>query len=259
MNLFEKVTRRSLIRTKHLNDLRIRAASVGTLANFLRSMPEDQMTNLLATLDDSKSQFQQDLFGMVTAGFKRGGYFVEFGAASGVQYSNSWMMEKCFGWSGIVSEPAHVWHDKLARSRTCHVETDCVWKATGEQIEFLQNDHGMLSAISGFGKAEGTVKGQAHVQSYSVRTISLMDMLDKYDAPEVIDFLSVDTEGSEFEILSAFDFSTRNIRAMVIEHNHKPQREDLYNLLTKNGYLRVLTHLSGPDDWYVRPGETVFG
>ena len=41
---------------------------------------------------------------------------------------------------------------------------------------------------------------------YKVETISLNDMLELHNAPLIIDYLSIDTEGSEYEILSCLDF-----------------------------------------------------
>ena len=45
-------------------------------------------------------------------------------------------------------------------------------------------------------------------------SISLEDLLEKYNAPYVIDFLSIDTEGSEFEILNGFNFKKYKIKFM---------------------------------------------
>ena len=64
--------------------------------------------------------------------------------------------------------------------------------------------------------------------------------------------MSVDTEGSEFEILSAFDFDRWDVRAISVEHNHTGVREQLYELLSARGYRRELTDLSQFDDWYVK-------
>ncbi len=88
-------------------------------------------------------------------------------------------------------------------------------------------------------------------ETYTVRTISLVDMLKKHNAPSVIDYLSIDTEGSEFEILSAFDFSKYQFNAITCEHNYAPIRDDIHSLLSQHGYRRVFPHISQCDDWYV--------
>ena len=67
----------------------------------------------------------------------------------------------------------------------------------------------------------------------------------------MIDYLSIDTEGSEFEILNSFDFSKFKFRIITCEHNYTPMREKIFELLTKNGYTRVFKEISFNDDWYV--------
>jgi hypothetical protein len=69
-----------------------------------------------------------------------------------------------------------------------------------------------------------------------------------------IDQLSLDTEGSEYEILAAHDFTSRRIHVITCEHNYSPARERVRQLLEQNGYERVLPDLSLWDDWYVLGG-----
>jgi hypothetical protein len=54
----------------------------------------------------SQSQYKQDIFVLTQLGFKRNGYFAEFGATNGLELSNSYLLERQFGWSGILAEPA---------------------------------------------------------------------------------------------------------------------------------------------------------
>jgi predicted protein tyrosine phosphatase len=85
----------------------------------------------------------------------------------------------------------------------------------------------------------------------SIDTVSLTDLLKEHSAPKVIDFLSIDTEGSELDILSAFDFSEYNFNAIAVEHNYGSQREDIQKLLAHAGYRRVFDFVSRWDDWYI--------
>jgi len=90
-------------------------------------------------------------------------------------------------------------------------------------------------------------------ETYSVETISLMDLLEKHGAPREIDYLSIDTEGSEFDILENFDFDKYPIRIITCEHNYSPMRERLHALFSGKGYVRKYEQVSQFDDWYVRP------
>ena len=70
--------------------------------------------------------------------------------------------------------------------------------------------------------------------------------------PKKIDYMSIDTEGSEFEILNSFDFNEYDIKVITCEHNYTEMREKIYALLSKNGYIRKHSEYSMFDDWYVK-------
>lgn len=203
----------------------------------------------------SHSQYKQDIFVLTQLGFKRGGYFVEFGATNGLELSNSYLLEKQFGWSGILAEPAVCWHEELVKNRQCHIEKNCVWSKSGEILKFNQVESANVSTIDIFSNvADGHQKARQKSTIYEVNTISLLDMLDKYHAPRVIDYLSIDTEGSEYEILNSFDFGKYQFKIITCEHNHTSAREKIFSLLSSKGYLRKFTNLSMCDDWYVHQG-----
>jgi len=85
-----------------------------------------------------------------------------------------------------------------------------------------------------------------------VPTITLNDLLEQHKAPRRIDYISIDTEGSELAILEAFDFSAYDVQAFTIEHNFTPAREKIQRLMQSHDYVRVLEAFSRWDDWYVR-------
>jgi FkbM family methyltransferase len=201
----------------------------------------------------SKSQLFQDLWALWNAGQKRGGYFVEVGAASGVYLSNTYLLEIEMGWTGVLAEPNPRFHASLAAHRRCKVATKCVYSRSGDTIEFLASPHGELSRIAAIEPGDGhEERRRSGSEQITVQTITLTDLLAEAGAPRDIDFLSIDTEGSEHEILSVFDFDRWNIAAIAVEHNGTFNRERLYELLTAKGYRRQWPELSRYDDWYVR-------
>ena len=203
------------------------------------------------TYKSSKSQLGQDLLALIGSGAKKPGFFVEFGAADGVALSNSYLLEKEFGWSGVLCEPSRSWHEDLKRHRSCIVDTRCVYSRTGEQISFSENYIGELSGITEFTGNDHHGLLDRTTTSYQVETLSLLDLLKHHNAPRHIEFLSVDTEGSEFEILSAFDFSQYTFGAICVEHNYLENRPKVKQLLEANGYRQVYPELSDFDDWFV--------
>lgn len=204
----------------------------------------------------SRSQLLQDVFVLSQTSFKRGGFFVEFGATDGIELSNTYLLEKHFGWNGILAEPAKCWHQSLQQNRVAALDTSCVWSKSGDLIEFREVEDGKnadpsLSTIRQFSKSDRHKKARRHAEHYSVQTISLDDLLIRHQAPRMIDYLSIDTEGSEFEILSAFNFASFEIATISCEHNYTANRERIHDLLREYGYRRVLTDFSKFDDWYI--------
>lgn len=93
-------------------------------------MIEHFLTFCRENLEQSFSQKFQDLFGLWAAGGRTDGYFVEFGALNGRDFSNSYMLEK-YGWSGIISEPHPDYKQRMHEVRRCHISTLCVYDQMG--------------------------------------------------------------------------------------------------------------------------------
>lgn len=206
----------------------------------------------------SISQNNQDLWILFETNLKRDGYFVDFGATDGKTINNTYILEKEYGWNGIVSEPNKVWHDQLYKNRSCYITTDCVYTESNTTVEFINAEAPDLSTIKGFGTDDEHKhkRSSDKCETSLVNTITLYDLLKKYDAPEHIDYLSIDTEGSEYDILYHF-LKTNNdhykIKYITVEHNYVPViRKKLYALLVSNGYQRKFDALSRCDDFYVR-------
>ena len=199
----------------------------------------------------SKSQLFQELFVLFCLDEKRNGFFIEFGATDGITLSNTYLLERDFAWDGILVEPARVWLPQLKKNRKCRIDNRCVWSQSGGQITFHETDIAELSTISNYSGADFFSEKRKNKKAYEVETISLKDLLDFYKSPKEIDFLSIDTEGSEFDILNAFDFTAYQVKIITVEHNFSPKREDIFKLLSGNGFRRVFESISFFDDWYV--------
>lgn len=220
---------------------------------FLLAMGSENTHQISTLLQRSKSQLRQDLFALTQHGFKKHGFFVEFGATNGIDLSNSYLLAKDFGWRGILAEPAKVWSDQLKLNRPeSNIESLCVWKESGSTFDFIEAEASELSTLKMFSDKDVHRDLRKKGKTYKVSTISLMELLDKYDAPKYIEYLSIDTEGSEFEILNAFDFSEYSFGVITVEHNYSPQRELIHSLLASKGYKREYLEISSIDDWYVR-------
>jgi FkbM family methyltransferase len=216
--------------------------SVGEKAN------SNLFTRIFELSKLSQSQLSQEMFVLIHLDFKRDGFFVEFGATNGVDLSNTWLLETEFSWKGILAEPSRYWHHCLSKNRSCGIEKKAVWINSDQRLTFLESTSSGLSTINSFRYSDIHFRKGI---TYEVETISLLDLLIKYDAPKIIDYLSIDTEGSELEILTNFDFEKYKFRVITVEHNFMKNRKKINQLLISKGYKQVLKSISSFDDWYI--------
>lgn len=210
------------------------------------------LSHVFLNLESSHAQILQDLWVTFETDGARNGFFVEFGATNGRTNSNTCLLEQAFGWTGILAEPNPVWHEHLRDNRTCRIEHRCVAARSGETIDFLVTDNPELSTIATYAANDHFAPVRSVAPRIVVETLSLNDLLAEHEAPRRIDYMSVDTEGSEFEILRAFDFSRYDVRLFSIEHNNTSQEDRLDALMIANGYTRKFPEFSQWDAWYVK-------
>lgn len=199
---------------------------------------------------ESKSQLGQDLMALHFFGREGKGFFVEFGATDGISGSNSFLLEKSLGWSGILAEPATKWHKDLQRNRQSMLDFRCVYSESNLKIEF-QEVGGGLSTIKHFSTRDIHAKNRKESIVYQVKSVSLNDLLEDHSAPDYIDFLSIDTEGSEFEILASLNFEKYSFGFICVEHNHTQNRQKIEALLRNQGYKAIYPQLSDFDGWFI--------
>lgn len=234
-----------------------------SLASFLTHVDEterllDFYSYVLKNAKYSSSQLFQDLFAAYVCEGDTSNTFVEFGATDGVKLSNSLHLESNLGWNGVLCEPDPQWHVALAGNRrntqVCH---DCVYGLTGETATFFSSITGELSTIQDYVDHDlvsmpGNTKTRLMRRDIvEVQTISLNDLIEKYLKADRPSYISVDTEGSEFEILKAFDFNRFGPKVFTVEHNFTHNQDLIDRLMKDNGYERVFKNFTNFDAWYV--------
>ena len=219
------------------------------LLNFIDSIKN--MKNI-------KSQLYQDVFAAFIIGNKFDKTFLEFGATNGFDLSNSYMLEKVLGWKGTLSEPSTQWHDELKKNRPfSDIITDCIWSESGKELNFFMSDVGVASTLDAFKESDrlsmpkNTDARIKNGKNIYVKTISLNDVIQKNFKGRSPSYISIDTEGSEYEILRTFDFTKFRPAVFTIEHNFTNQQEKIDNLMQLNNYVRVFKKITAFDAWYV--------
>ena len=186
--------------------------------------------------------------------YKTSGYFVDLAATDGIAINNTLLLERELNWDGICIEPNPKYYDKLKKNRNCNVTDVVVDKANDIEIKF-RIDNGELGGIVDIDtdnneKYRGNQLKNATILNLKTKTLEYV--LDKFNAPKVIDYLSLDVEGAEERILRNFPFNKYTFLAMTIE---RPTPE-LEKVLFDNGYVFVMVSKKKPfDTFYVH--ETI--
>ena len=210
-------------------------------------------------IEKINSQLYQDVFANFIVGNKFEKTFLEFGATDGYSLSNSYLLENIFNWKGVLSEPSTQWHESLKKNRkNTKILTKCIWKESGKKLDFFMSDQGEFSTLKDFIESDkisiptNTEMRKKSGKTISVETISLNEVVKDYFGSICPSYISIDTEGSEYEILQSFDFENFKPKLFTIEHNHTPAESKIDELLINNGYVRIFRNLTAFDGWYVQ-------
>ena len=213
-------------------------------------------------IDKYYSKEGQDRWVMEMLKTKKNGYFVDVGASNGISNNNTYVFEKELGWEGICVEPSPVLRSfqTLVQTRSCICENVCIFDRDGE-VDFIAR--GRKIEVSGINYENANKNILAHVKgghpTIKVPCITLMQLLEKNNAPHIIDYLSLDTEGSEWDILKDFDFSEYTFLTITVENNYhgnddekkeKGARDNVRKLLKDNGYIWQKELWFG-EDWFI--------
>lgn len=157
----------------------------------------------------------------------RGGYFVDLAANDAQLLSNTMALERYFDFTGLCIEPNPMYWYNLSHMRpNCHIVGAVVGSPNrtaargGETVYFRYNagDHGGIAG-DGFDNGRRWQK-----ESEPAHTVPLQEILERYDAPTVIDYLSLDVEGAESTILLGFPFDSYTFKIITAERLKGPIR-----------------------------------
>jgi hypothetical protein len=194
--------------------------------------------------DTSYSQCHQDEWVLSTFPPHHRGYFVDLAANHPTKLSNTKRLEER-GWRGVCIEVLPDLVKQLREQRTCQVFDEVVADVEGRTVDFRFTS--VSSRIIGVTKinlphTEGNVK--------AFNTTTLESVLVRAGAPWVMDYLSLDIEGAEWDALKHFPFSHYVFLTMTIE---RPPM-CLIDHLRANHYMAVAVNEGGcrfGDTWFV--------
>jgi len=194
-------------------------------------------------LVESKSQNGQDLFALISNNFKRNGVFIEFGAYDGVIFSNTYLLEKHFGWTGILIDPIPRHFENMKLNRKCKLIHGAI---TPQHQESVLIEELPASDLSTFVK-----KRRMFRKTHQVKAFTLPEVITQNLLSTEIDFLSIDIEGNDVDILKSLDLSIYKIRAVCVEHNFREGSAEIISYMDRYGYDLVNSEFSKNDYWFV--------
>ena len=206
------------------------------------------ITNLINS-GEFKGQKDQDKWVLLSVlPFLRHGYFLDLAAADGVLHSNTYVLEKHFGWNGLCIEPNPEFYRQLVKNRCCQFESAVV----SDKVEMLdfRVDNGQLGGIVSDDTDNSEVVRGDQLPSATIIQLeskTINDILLSANAPKVIDYFSLDVEGSEERIISTLDFDAYQFKCLTIER----PTERVNEILFSNGYVFVKNFSF--DSFYVHP------
>jgi len=174
---------------------------------------------------------------------KRDGVYIELGALDGVLYSNTKFFEDELHWSGILIEPHPYKYEDLKKNRPNNILFNSPVSNSTENIIFRY----FVDNYSGVSGIEETLP-QEHLNGFythicepqgrvTLKPITLAEIVKNTNIKH-IDFLSLDVEGHEYEVLLSWDFSVP-IYLILIETlggSQREKEEKCREILYKNGY-----------------------
>ena len=192
------------------------------------------------------SQYKQDeiLYQHYFHKLKHPGFFIEIGAHNGEYLSNTLYYEESLNWKGICIEASPLLFEKCEKRRKCLSLNYAICNKEGEaQFMELIGDPNPLSGLIETYDPRHIQRIDGHIQQYggdknfiTVKTCRLQTILDKNDIKEV-HYISIDTEGSELDILYSIDFNKTFIHIIEVENNYPDKFQPIIDLLTKNGFI----------------------
>ena len=190
---------------------------------------------------DEEQRLVHGFFDSTTSGF-----FVEIGANDPYERSQTWHLEQS-GWTGVLVEPQPDLAAKLVRARSATVFAVACSSPADAGRSLPLYVAGPLSALHRDRMAPAAVPES--IIEVPVRTLD--DILQEANAPVPIDFLSVDVEGHELEVLRGLDFTRWRPRLIMVEDHVSSLAKHWF--LQSSGYR--LVRRVGNNGWYVPQTE----
>jgi FkbM family methyltransferase len=164
----------------------------------------------------SYSQTGEDLILDFFLKGKKTGFYLDVGAYHPVNLSNTYRFYKR-GWSGINIEPNHNKFDLFRKQRTRDINLNVGIGPSETSATFFIFDADTLSTFSKEAMENYKKIGHNVTETNEIELMPLKNIIEKYAQNKKIDFLSVDTEGYDLEVLKTNDWNLYRPSFIILE------------------------------------------
>jgi FkbM family methyltransferase len=197
----------------------------------------------------SYSQYGQDLKALKHVNHKRNGYYIEIGVHDGKSNSNTYLMDTQYGWKGVCIDPFMA----NMGERSCTQYYTALGSTPGK-ASFSGAGNG-IGGLTEFSTSD--THNKRHTQqtrTFDTQTVQVatpQDVFKDANVPSTIDFMSLDVEGAEMDVLKAFPFQKYCVRFAAIETNNDESKEhEMREFMKKQGY--AFAGHEHVDDYYTK-------
>jgi len=166
---------------------------------------------------------------------KKKGFFVEIGAFDGIEGSNCLHFEKSMNWDGIAIEPSKTQFKKLSKNRSCKVLNEAI-SSTEKEVEFIEVVDGLtqMSGINDENYLSKSIIENNESTKFNKNKIKT-STFGKNILIKEIDYLSIDIEGTELDVLKSINFQEHIIKVISVENNI-PEKINFNSFLKENNF-----------------------
>jgi len=227
-----------------------RDGSLGVWCDHMKAhMPCGKRTGFTSQYGQDKSLWEHHFKSL-----SRPGVYVDVAANHYKRASNTYFFDRCAGWSGFCVEPNPIYHGDLASQRSCTLVPTCASNVSREATLALPNgldwkarsvDSGLYGGLLGSDSSKGNILKHppAAWKQVSLTCTPLQHVFDRHGV-RAVDFMSLDVEGHEEEVINGIDFERTWIDWIVCESHCQS--------LHARGYKQVHWPNHGPDTLWKR-------
>jgi hypothetical protein len=164
-------------------------------------------------------------------------FYLEIGAFHPEKYSNTAALRKFLGWTGLSVDPS--------------LETQSFFEDAGLGDSFLNVGVGATSGVAYF-LANGAFSQTRDLETENSIKVDILGIRELIEIHPKVDYVSLDIEGGELEIMKVFPWDICKPQVFTIEHNdEKDVKNKLESVMSSAGYRQVLESVTNFESWFV--------